>query len=106
MRQVQAIRHRHTRPYPRAPQLLQPGKLDAAKIAGHEREQNGQVYKITVGCDDLSLKEMLRLTWAAFVGTDQSAAIAGDVAMLDSEVTPVLKARAATASMWSPSITT
>jgi hypothetical protein len=75
VRQVQAIRHRHTRPYPRAPQLLQPGKLDAAKIAGHEREQNGQVYKITVGCDDLSLKEMLRLTWAAFVGTDQSVAI-------------------------------
>lgn len=31
-------------------------------------------------------------TWAAFVGTDSDAAIAGDVAMLASEVTPVLKA--------------
>ena len=31
-------------------------------------------------------------TWAAFVGTDQNAAIAGDVAMLASEVRPVLKA--------------
>ena len=31
-------------------------------------------------------------TWAAFVGTNQQAAIAGDVAMLASEVTPVLKA--------------
>jgi hypothetical protein len=31
-------------------------------------------------------------TWAAFVGSDQNAAVAGDVAMLDSEVTPVLKA--------------
>jgi hypothetical protein len=30
-------------------------------------------------------------TWAAFVGTDQDAAIAGDVAMLENEVTPVLK---------------
>ena len=30
--------------------------------------------------------------WAAFVGTDAAAAIAGDVAMLASEVTPVLKA--------------
>ncbi len=31
-------------------------------------------------------------TWAAFAGTNESAAIAGDVAMLASEVTPVLKA--------------
>ena len=31
-------------------------------------------------------------TWAAFVGTNDSAAIAGDVAMLGDEVTPVLKA--------------
>jgi hypothetical protein len=31
-------------------------------------------------------------TWAASVGTNENAAIAGDVAMLASEVTPVLKA--------------
>jgi hypothetical protein len=31
-------------------------------------------------------------TWAAFVGTNESAAIAGDVAMLGNELTPVLKA--------------
>ena len=31
-------------------------------------------------------------TWAAFAGTDADAMVAGDVAMLDSEVTPVLKA--------------
>jgi hypothetical protein len=31
-------------------------------------------------------------TWAAFVGTDANAAVAGDVAMVASEVTPVLKA--------------
>jgi hypothetical protein len=30
-------------------------------------------------------------SWAAFTGTDADAAIAGDVAMLESEVTPVLK---------------
>ena len=30
-------------------------------------------------------------TWAAFVGTQEDAAIAGDVAMLEIEVTPVLK---------------
>jgi hypothetical protein len=70
-----------------------------AQIAGHNGEQNGAVYKITVGRDDLKLTEMgapinARMglnTWAAFVGTDAQAAIAGDVAMLASEVTPVLK---------------
>jgi hypothetical protein len=31
-------------------------------------------------------------TWAAFFGTDARAEIAGDVAMLSQEVTPVLKA--------------
>ena len=31
-------------------------------------------------------------TWAAFFGTDTNAEIAGDVAMLAQEVTPVLKA--------------
>jgi hypothetical protein len=71
-----------------------------AKIAGHDGEQSGAVYKITVGRDDLSIKEMgatinARMglnTWAAFVGTDAQAAIAGDVAMVADEVTPVLKA--------------
>jgi hypothetical protein len=76
--------------------------LDTAKlaqIAGHTGEQNGAVYKITVGRDDLKMMEMgapinARMglnTWAAFVGTDAKAAIAGDVAMLPAEVT-VLKA--------------
>jgi hypothetical protein len=78
------------------------GQLDTAKLAsivGHPGEQNGQVYKITVGRDDLHLKEMganinSRMglnTWAAFYGTDSNAEIAGDVAMLGNEVTPVLK---------------
>jgi hypothetical protein len=30
-------------------------------------------------------------TWAAFTGADADAMVAGDVAMLESEVTPVLK---------------
>src|SRR3954453_19002273 len=76
--------------------------LDTAKIAqvtGHQGEQNGAVYKVTVGRDDLKLTEMgapinARMglnTWAAFVGNNDKAAIAGDVAMLADEVTPVLK---------------
>jgi len=71
-----------------------------AKIAGHEGEQSGAVYKITVGRDDLGMKEhgavinarMGLNTWAAFTGTQEDAVIAGDVAMLETEVTPVLKA--------------
>ena len=71
-----------------------------AKIVGHEGEESGAVYKITVGRSDLDVKEMgatinARMglnTWAAFVGTNEDAAVAGDVAMLESEVTPTLKA--------------
>lgn len=79
------------------------GSIDTAKIAklvGHEGEQSGQVYKVTVGRDDLHVKEMgatinARMglnTWAAFYGSDSNAQIAGDVAMLANEVTPVVKA--------------
>jgi Domain of Unknown Function (DUF1259) len=79
------------------------GTLDTAaiaKIVGTPGEQSGEVYKITIGRDDLELTEMgapinARMglnTWAAFVGSNENAAIAGDVAMLAGEVTPVLKA--------------
>lgn len=79
------------------------GQIDTAQIAkivGHEGEQSGPVYKVTIGRDDVSLKEMgatinARMglnTWAAFYGSDASAEIAGDVAMLSPEITPVLKA--------------
>jgi hypothetical protein len=58
------------------------------------------VHKILIGRDDIKLTEVgakinARMglnTWAAFYGTDANAEIAGDVAMLDSEITPVLKA--------------
>ena len=77
--------------------------LDAdkiAKIVGHAGEQSGPVYKITVGRDDLDVKEMGAIinarmglnTWAAFVGINDDAAVAGDIAMLESEVQPTLKA--------------
>ena len=80
-----------------------PAKLDTARIAqivGAQGEQTGDVYKITIGRDDLKITEMGAVinarmglnTWAAFVGTNENAAIAGDVAMVAGEVTPVLKA--------------
>lgn len=80
-----------------------PGTLDVAalaKIIGHQGEPSGHVYKITIGRPDIDLREhgavinsrMGLNTWAAFAGTDADAMVAGDVAMLEHEVTPVLKA--------------
>jgi hypothetical protein len=71
-----------------------------AKIVGHTGDQTGPVYKITVGRDDLAMKDhgavinarMGLNTWAAFYGTQEDAVVAGDIAMLENEVTPVLKA--------------
>src|SRR5215208_5961416 len=71
-----------------------------AKIIGHDGEQSGPVYKITIGRPDIDLGEhgakinarMGLNTWAAFAGTDADAMVAGDVAMRESEVQPVLKA--------------
>jgi Domain of Unknown Function (DUF1259) len=79
------------------------GAIDTAalvKIVGQEGEQNGPVYKITIGRPDIDLRDhgarinarMGLNTWAAFTGSDADAMVAGDVAMLASEVTPVLKA--------------
>ena len=79
------------------------GALDTDKIAaivGQKGEQSGAVYKITLGRDDIILKEhgaiinarMGLNTWAAFYGSNADAEVAGDVAMKENEVTPVLKA--------------
>jgi hypothetical protein len=80
-----------------------PAALDHAALAaiiGHAGEQTGPVFKITIGRPDITLREHGALinarmglnTWAAFAGSDADAMVAGDVAMLDHEVTPVLKA--------------
>ncbi len=92
-------------PSPAQAALLLPGgkTLDSARISaivGHSGELSGSVYKITIGRDDIGLREMgaeinARMglnTWAAFYGTPENAVVAGDVAMLEDEVTPVLKA--------------
>ena len=79
-----------------------PPTLDAAalaKIVGTPGEQTGPVYKITIGRPDINVREhgatinarMGLNTWAAFAGSNADAMVAGDVAMLEHEVTPVLK---------------
>jgi len=88
---------------PAAPAAAPATTIDTVKLAqivGTQGEQSGAVYKITIGRDDLKLMEMgapinARMglnTWAAFVGTNENAAVAGDVAMLANEIQPVLKA--------------
>ena len=90
-------------PKPAGAPAATPAGLDTAAIAktvGHTGDRSGAVYKITVGRPDLALREHGALinsrmglnTWAAFTGTDGDAAVAGDIAMVDREVTPVLKA--------------
>src|SRR5205085_5874618 len=71
-----------------------------AKAIGHEGDQSGPVYKITIGRPDIDLREhgaainarMGLNTWAAFTGTDADAMVAGDIAMRGSEVQAVLRA--------------
>jgi hypothetical protein len=92
----------HVKPAGTSPMDAGAKPMDIAKIAkivGHEGEQSGAVYKITVGRDDINMKDhgaainsrMGLNTWAAFYGSDDDAVVAGDVAMLESELSPVLK---------------
>jgi hypothetical protein len=83
-----------------APALPSLDTASLAKIIGHQGEQGGPVYKITIGRADINLVDhgakinarMGLNTWAAFAGSDADAMVAGDIAMLAPEVTPVLKA--------------
>lgn len=69
-------------------------------IIGYKGEMSKGVYKYTIGRPDVSLQEhgipvssfMGFNTWAAWQGTPDRAAVAGDFAMLEHEVAPVIKA--------------
>lgn len=71
-----------------------------ARILGHEGEMSRGVYKVTIGRPDVSLVAhdvavtsfMGFNTWAAWQGTPERAAVAGDFAMLAHEVAPVIEA--------------
>jgi hypothetical protein len=73
-------------------------KLD--EIIGHKAEMSKGVYKYTIGRPDVKLIEhgvavssfLGFNTWAAFQGTPDKAAVAGDFAMLENEVAAVIKA--------------
>lgn len=69
-------------------------------ILGYKAEMSKGVYKYTIGRPDVSLIEhgvtvtafMGFNTWAAFQGSPDHAAVAGDFTMLENEVAPVIKA--------------
>jgi hypothetical protein len=80
-----------------------PYSIDSKKlddILGYKGEMSKGVYKYTIGRPDVSLKEHGVTittffgfnTWAAFQGTPDHAAVAGDFTMLEDEVAPVIKA--------------
>jgi hypothetical protein len=77
---------------------LETTKLD--EILGYKAEMSKGVYKYTIGRPDVKLKEHGTAvttflgfnTWAAFQGTPDHAAVAGDFTMLEDEVAPVIKA--------------
>jgi len=70
------------------------------EILGYKAEMSKGVYKYTIGRPDIKLKEHGTTvttflgfnTWAAFQGTPDHAAVAGDFTMLEEEVAPVIKA--------------
>ena len=69
-------------------------------IIGAKGEMGKGVYKYTIGRPDVQLQEhgipvssfMGFNTWAAWQGTPEKAAVAGDFTMLEDEVAPVIKA--------------
>lgn len=80
-----------------------PNTLDTdqiARVLGHEGEMSRGVYKVTIGRPDVSLRAhgvpvttfMGFNTWAAWQGTPERAAVAGDFTMLEDEVAPVIAA--------------
>jgi hypothetical protein len=80
-----------------------PYSIDSKKlddILGYKGEMSKGVYKYTIGRPDVSLKEHGVTittffgfnTWAAFQGSPDHAAVAGDFTMLEDEVAPVIKA--------------
>jgi hypothetical protein len=77
---------------------LDTGVLDS--LLGSKGEMSRGVYKHTIGRPDVDLKDhdasvstfLGFNTWAAWQGSMDKAAVAGDFAMLENEVAPVIKA--------------
>lgn len=87
-----------TTPPKTAKEIFDLSALD--KIIGSAGAINGATYKYTIGRSDRQITAMgAEMTaniglnsWAAFTGSPDAAHVAGDMAMLEAEVNPVIKA--------------
>ena len=85
-------------PTSRAKEIFDLPALD--KIVGKTGAVNGTTYKYTIGRGDQTITAMgAEMTaniglnsWASFAGSADAAHIAGDIAMLEGEVNPVIRA--------------
>jgi len=83
-------------PFTAAAQGLDTAKIDSQ--LGRSGQKIGDVYKVGfprtdlhVSVHGLAIKPGLALgSWAAFLGTDESAMVMGDLVLLESEINPVL----------------
>jgi len=83
-------------PFTAAAQGLDTAKIDSQ--LGRSGQNAGEVYKVgfprtdlRVSVHGLAIKPGLALgSWAAFLGTDESAMVMGDLVLLESEINPVL----------------
>ncbi len=83
---------------PSVPNTIDTRKIES--ILGNKGESSGGVFKVTIGRPDVLLKDhgvevtsfMGFNTWAAFQGSENNAAVAGDFTMLTEEVAPVIEA--------------
>jgi hypothetical protein len=68
------------------------------QIIGHPGHAGGGIFKITVGRPGIKIhgveltSSMGLNSWVAFIGTNERAHVAGDIAMLANEVNPVIRA--------------
>ncbi|HSR10550.1 MAG TPA: DUF1259 domain-containing protein [Thermodesulfobacteriota bacterium] len=86
---------------PAAPSASPSVSLDTKRleqIIGQSGQPGGGVFKITIGRKGVKMhgveltSSMGLNTWAAFMGTNEKAHVAGDVAMTAKEVNPVIRA--------------
>src|ERR1700694_3914718 len=84
------------------PMLVRAQGLSTAPIdqaLGRSGQKTGDVYKVSfprsdlhVSVHGLAIKSGLALgSWAAFIGTDDNAAVMGDLVLLENEVNPVIE---------------
>jgi len=89
------------KPQPAPPQAVSVPAINTSRIeeiVGHKGDLGGGIFKITVGRAGVTMagagltSSMGINSWAAFIGTNERAHVAGDVVMKATEVNPVIRA--------------